>query len=138
MALPVLTTAEDVGALIAYLKTKPTGATINEAKAAIQKSVLDPRKFTAYTLWGFVNKEGERIKLTDRGWEFARKPEAQQEIYRRGIESFPPQKKHFLWGFPQKKELVNNLEVAAASGEQPTRKHGVGQTGTKSKKNARI
>ena len=48
MALPVLTTAEDVTALIAYLRTKPTGATINEAKAAIQKSMLDPRKFTAY------------------------------------------------------------------------------------------
>ena len=85
MALPVLKTAEDVAALVGYLRTKPTGATINEAKAAIQKSVLDPRKFTAYTLWGFVSKEGERIKLTERGWEFARKPEAQQEIYRGGL-----------------------------------------------------
>lgn len=113
MALPVLTTAEDVIALIAYLKTKPTGATINEAKAAIQKSVLDPRKFTAYTLWGFVNKEGERIKLTDRGWEFARKPEAQQEIYRRVIDSIPPYKSVLEWAFHQKMDSITNVDVAA-------------------------
>src|SRR5260370_6715488 len=114
MALPVLTTAEDVGALIAYLKTKPTGATINEAKAAIQKSVLDPRKFTAYTLWGFVNKEGERIKLTDRGWEFARKPEAQQEIYRRRKHPLSPYKKPFCKAFQPKNGLVTHLGMGGA------------------------
>jgi hypothetical protein len=79
MALPVLTTAEDVSDLVSYLKTKPTGATLNEAKATIKKTVLDPRKFTAYTLWGFVQKDGDRIKLTTRGWDFARKPEAAAE-----------------------------------------------------------
>ena len=40
MPLPVLTTADDVRDLVGYLKTKPTGATISEAKAAIKKSVL--------------------------------------------------------------------------------------------------
>jgi len=64
MALPVLTTAEDVRELVRFLKNKPTGATIAEAKAALKKQVLDPRKMTAYTLWGFVTKEGERLKLT--------------------------------------------------------------------------
>ncbi len=113
MALPVLTTAEDVTALIGYLKTKPTGATIAEAKAAINKSVLDPRKFTAYTLWGFVNKEGERVKLTERGWEFARKPEAQPEIYRRVIDSIPPYKSVLEWAFHQKMDAITNVDVAA-------------------------
>jgi len=102
MALPVLTTADDVRDLVGYLKTKPTGATITEAKAAIKKQVLDARKFTAYQLWGFINKEGERIKLTQRGWDYARKPESEQEIYRRVIDSVPPYKSVLEWAFHQK------------------------------------
>jgi len=113
MALPVLTTAEDVRDLINYLKTKPTGATVSEAKAAIKKSVLDPRKFTAYTLWGFVGKDGERIKLTPRGWDFARKPESEQEIYRRVIDSIPPYKSVLEWAYHQKMDSVSNIDVAA-------------------------
>jgi hypothetical protein len=112
MALPVLTTAEDVGGLINYLKTKPTGATIAEAKAAIKKSVLDPRKFTAYTLWGFVEKDGDKFKLTQRGWDFARKPESEQEIFRRVVDSIPPYKSVLEWAFHQKLESISNVDVA--------------------------
>lgn len=113
MALPVLTTAEDVRDLVNYLKTKPTGATISEAKAAVKKSVLDGRKFTAYTLWGFVTKEGERIKLTPRGWDYARKPDSEQEIYRRVIDSIPPYKSVLEWAFHQKMDSMTNVDVAA-------------------------
>src|SRR5436190_24330198 len=102
MALPVLTTAEDVSDLVSYLKTKPTGATLTEAKAAIKKSVLDPRKFTAYTLWGFVQKDGDRIKLTQRGWDFARRPETAPQIYRGVIDSIPPYKSVLEWAYHQK------------------------------------
>jgi len=113
MPLPVLTTAEDVLSLINYLKTKPTGATVAEAKAAIKGSVLDGRKFTAYTLWGFVTKDGERMKLTQRGWDFARKPESEQEIYRRVIDSIPPYKSVLEWAFHQKLDSITNVDVAA-------------------------
>ncbi len=109
MALPVLTTADDVRDLIAYLKTKP----INEAKAAIKKSVLDPRKLTAYTLWGFITKEGERIKLTQRGWDYARKPESEQEVFRRVIDSIPPYKSVLEWAHHQKMDSITNVDVAA-------------------------
>jgi hypothetical protein len=112
MALPVLTTAEDVADLVGYLKTKPTGATLNEAKAAM-KSVLDPRKFTAYTLWGFVNKEGDRIKLTERGWDYARKPDSVQDIFRRVIDSIPPYKSVLEWTYHQKLDSITNVDVAA-------------------------
>jgi hypothetical protein len=113
MSLPVLTTADDVTDLVAYLKTKPTGATITEAKAAIKKSVLDGRKLTAYTLWGFVTKDGERLKLTQRGWDYARKPEQEQEIFRRVIDSIPPYKSVLEWAFHQKLESMTNVDVAA-------------------------
>ncbi len=113
MPLPVLTTADDVRDLVGYLKTKPTGATIAEAKAAIKKSVLDPRKFTAYTLWGFVTRDGERIKLTQRGWDYARKPESEQEVFRRVIDSILPYKSVLEWAYHQKMESMTNVDVAA-------------------------
>lgn len=113
MPLPVLTTAEDVATLVSYLKTKPTGATLADAKAAIKKQALDPRKFTAYTLWGFVLKDGERIKLSPRGWEFARKPETEKDVYRQVIDSIPPYKSVLEWAFHQKMDSMTTVDVAA-------------------------
>ena len=72
MALPVFTTIEDVRAIIAYLKNKPTGATIAEAKAAVKKQLLDGRKVSAYKFWDITAKDNDRLKLSKRGWEIAR------------------------------------------------------------------
>ncbi len=113
MALPVLTTAEDVRDLVRYLKTKPTGATVKEAKAAVKRQVLDPRKMTAYTLWGFVAKEGERLKLTQRGWDYARKPDTEAEVFRRAIDSVVPYKSVLEWANHQKLDSITNVDVAA-------------------------
>ena len=113
MGLPVLTTAEDVRELVRYLKNKPTGATIGEAKAAVKKQVLDPRKMTAYTLWGFVTKEGDRLKLTARGWDYARKPETESDVFRRAIDSVVPYKSVLEWAHHQKLDSVTSVDVAA-------------------------
>lgn len=113
MPLPILTTADDVRTLINYLKNKPTGATITEAKAAIGRTVLDGRKFTAYTLWNFISREGERIKLTQQGWEYARKPASEPEIFRRVIDSIPPYKSVLEWAHHQKMDSITNVDVAA-------------------------
>ena len=43
MALPVKTTMEDVDTIVGYLKAKPTGATLSEAKAVIGTKPLDGR-----------------------------------------------------------------------------------------------
>jgi len=47
MALPIRTTLADVDALCAYLVTKPTGASLPEAKAVLDSKVLDGRKISA-------------------------------------------------------------------------------------------
>ncbi|MFD1953178.1 hypothetical protein ACFSL6_03050 [Paenibacillus thailandensis] len=41
VTLPILTSEEDVLAIVEYLKTKATGATIEEAKAVMDKKLLD-------------------------------------------------------------------------------------------------
>ena len=70
--LPVMTKIEDVLAVVAYLKTKATGATLNDAKATLPARVLDARKIAAYDAWGLVTKEGDRLRLTSRGRQLAR------------------------------------------------------------------
>jgi hypothetical protein len=56
MSLPILTTAEDIDSIVGYLRNKPTGATVAEAKAVI-KETMDNRKLAAFVFWGVVSKE---------------------------------------------------------------------------------
>ena|SRR5437899_372499 len=113
MALPVLTTAEDVRELVRYLKNKPTGATLTEAKAAVRRQALDGRKLSAYQTWGFITKEGERLRLTQRGWDYARKPESEPDIYRRVIDSITAYKSVLEWAHHQGLAAITNVDVAA-------------------------
>lgn len=62
MSLPIYTDTDDVNSLVEYLRNKPTGATITEAKAVLQK-VLDKRKVSAYLSWNIIVRDGERIKF---------------------------------------------------------------------------
>ena len=41
MSLPIRTTPDDISAVCAYLVTKPTGATLAEAKAVVDKKNLE-------------------------------------------------------------------------------------------------
>lgn len=113
MALPVLTTADDVRQVVKYLKTKPTGATVAEAKAAIDKRVLDPRKISAYQTWDFVEKDGERLKLTRRGWDLVRKPETEGQTFRSVIDRIIPYRSVLEWTFHQNLQTITNVDVAA-------------------------
>lgn len=66
-SLPIRTTMEDVEALTGYLVTKPIGATLAEAKAIVDGSVLDGRKLNAMKAWDLIEENGGRLRLTDRG-----------------------------------------------------------------------
>ena len=56
MALPIRTTLNDVQAVCAYLTTKPTGATLREARTVLDSKVLDGRKLSALRIWGLVEE----------------------------------------------------------------------------------
>jgi predicted nucleotide-binding protein len=66
-SLPIRTTMEDVEALTGYLVTKPIGATLAEARAVVDGSVLDGRKLNAMKAWDLIEENGGRIRLTERG-----------------------------------------------------------------------
>ena len=67
MALPIRTTLDDVDAVCGYLVTKPTGATMAEARAIVDKRRLDGRKLSALKFWGLIEEEGDRFKITEDG-----------------------------------------------------------------------
>lgn len=81
MSLPIRTTLEDITAVCGYLATKPTGATMAEAKAVVDKKRLDGRKINALKTWGLVEEHGERIKIT----EFGRRSVKDQGAQRSGV-----------------------------------------------------
>ena len=76
--LPVMTKPDDALAVAAYLNTKVTGASLQDAKATLESRVLDSRKIGAYEAWGLVTREAEVLRLTTRGRQLARASAADQ------------------------------------------------------------
>jgi predicted nucleotide-binding protein len=112
MSLPILTSVEDIQSITAYLRTKPTGSSISEAEAILKKA-MDSRKVRAYVFWGMVQREGDRIKLSTRGWELARRTKTSEQIIREILDSIVPYHSALEWIYHQKLESVTNSDVAA-------------------------
>jgi len=68
MTLPIRTTVVDIDSICGYLITKPTGASLVEAKAVLNQKVLDARKLSAFKTWGLIEENGGgKMRLTERG-----------------------------------------------------------------------
>jgi hypothetical protein len=90
MPLPVITTAQDALDIVEYLKTKPIGASLSEAKGVVKKQLLDGRKLSAYAIWGIVRRDGDRLTLTDLGWQLARSQDGGKQSFRAVLDSIVP------------------------------------------------
>jgi Predicted nucleotide-binding protein containing TIR-like domain len=113
MGLPILTTADDVRGIVGYLRNKATGADISEARAALGGPAVDPRKLSAYQFWQLVVKDGNRLKLSPRGWELARKTKPEATVFREVLDSTPAYRSALEWAFHQKMDTVTNVDVAS-------------------------
>lgn len=69
--LPVMTKPDDALAVVGYLNTKVTGATLQDAKATIEPRLLDHRKLAGYVAWGLLSREADQLRLTARGRQLA-------------------------------------------------------------------
>lgn len=91
MALPIKTSVEDIEKVCNYLATKPTGATLKEAKAVVDSKHLDPRKLSALKAWNLIEEVSGKFKVTPAGRSFARGTrEERQRILRQVISGCPP------------------------------------------------
>jgi CAP12/Pycsar effector protein, TIR domain len=113
MPLPVLTTADDARSIVAYLRTKPTGATNQEAKATLDKRLLDWRKLSAYETWGLVQRTDGRLSLAPAGWELARSSDGGELVFRAVLDSIVPYRSALEWAHHRGFEAITNVDVAA-------------------------
>ncbi len=91
MTLPIRTTVEDIDVVCGYLVTKPTGATLAEAKAVVAKKYLDGRKMSALKCWGLVEEVDDKIRITQLGREIVRDSGASRsEVLRDVVRSVAP------------------------------------------------
>lgn len=73
MALPIRTTLDDIRDVCRYFATKPTGATIQEARTVLDSKKLDGRKVAALKYWGLLEEyEDGRLKPTPDGRALAK------------------------------------------------------------------
>ncbi len=112
MSLPIFTTVEDVNSIASYLRNKPVGATIAEAKAVL-KEVAEGRKISAFVFWGVVTRDGEKIKLTQRGWDIARKTRTHEQVFLEILDHVVPYRSVLEWAYHQKLESITNADVAS-------------------------
>ena len=112
MSLPIYTTVEDINSLVNYLRTKPTGATLSDLRAVL-KELVDPRKLSAFSFWGLIIREGDRLKLSQRGWDLARKTISQEQALSEAIDSVIPYRSVLEWAYHQKMEALTSVDAAA-------------------------
>jgi len=114
MTLPIMTSIKDVEAIINYLKTKATGASIEDAKSALDKRVLDSRKITAFVTWGIVTRDGNRLVLSDLGKRLSRSgSEGRISIYSEILRAIKPYHSALEYAFHQELDHVTNVDVAS-------------------------
>jgi predicted nucleotide-binding protein len=113
MTLPVKTTTDDVIQILDYLKTKGAGVNIESAKDVIDARLLDGRKIAAYRYWNMIEKDGDKITLSDNGWRVARKPEEIKTVFREVVQTLAPYYAVLEFAhFKDLDELTNNDVVA--------------------------
>lgn len=114
MALPIRTTLNDIDAICGYLVTKPTGATLAEAKAVVDSKRIDGRKLSALRFWGLIEDDGNRMKITDRGRQFVKDNGAfRSEALREVVRYVPPYVAMIERAVHRSEDTVTATEVAA-------------------------
>lgn len=113
MALPIKTTMEDVDKIVAYLKTKPAGATLADARSVMDVKALDARKISAYKTWGLVTQSGDKYSLSDVGRRISRDPASKPDVLRGVIDQIRPYRGAIEWAFHQSFDVLTVDELAA-------------------------
>jgi hypothetical protein len=113
VALPIKTTSEDVRKIVDYFKTKPTGATLEEARASLGGTAVDGRKMSAFRQWGVLTREGEKYNLTPRARDYSRRPETEVAFFQGILDGSPAYRSAIEWMYHQKFKAVTVNDVAS-------------------------
>ena len=114
MSLPARTNLDDIEAVCKYLVTKPTGATLAEAKAVVDNKHLVGRKMTALKYWRIIESEDNRFKVTDLGRQAVKDSGAfQSDALRDIVRRIEPYKAIIERVVNREEETLTATDVAA-------------------------
>lgn len=112
--LPIRTTQVDITTVVKYLASKPTGASLTEAKKVLDSKFLDGRKIAALKIWGLVSEDQGRYKLTERGRNVAKNGEmGLKAACRQIIKEIEPYKTLIERVSHNKESAISSTEVGA-------------------------
>jgi len=109
--VPLLATAADVREFVQYLKLKPNGVVAAEELDRPKKRLFDERKLAAYDLLGITTKDGMTLKLSSRGWQFARNFEFDAQTFRHLLSQTLPCWTALQWIRDQNIDMITAPEV---------------------------
>lgn len=90
MSLPIRIVAEDIQALCSYLVTKPTGATLKDTTAVVDKKHLNPLKVAAMKEFQLIEEAGGKFKITPTGREYVKSEAGKIQVFSNIIRQTPP------------------------------------------------
>jgi hypothetical protein len=67
-----MTVPDDALRIVGFMKRSPGGVSIDSVKATVGEKLVDGRKVAAYVAWGFIEKAGDELQLTEFGRALAR------------------------------------------------------------------
>lgn len=90
MGLPIRTTLDDIREVCRYFATKPTGATVKEAKTVLDPKKLDTRKVSALRNWGLLQQsEDGRLTLSAAGRRLAKDEPGERQAFLEILQGTP-------------------------------------------------
>lgn len=114
MSLPIRTTIEDVREVCRYLATKPTGATVQEAKSVLDSKRLDGRKINALKYWSLIEEsDGDKLKLTPDGRVLEKSEDGEKQIMLAVIRRIPAYSAIIERAAHRHEDSLNTTEVGA-------------------------
>jgi hypothetical protein len=109
--LPILTTAADIRELVQYLKRRPAGVIAAEELDRPKKRLFEDRKLEAYEFLGITTREAQTLRLTPLGWKFARRMEADTDVFRYLLDRHRPYTAALNWISQQNMDMITSTEL---------------------------
>ncbi len=109
--LPVQATSNDAREVVRCLRNKPSGISFAEILSFEPRRIFEPRKIDAYEYWGIIQREKERVKLTDLGEKLSEIVASENAIFERILLSVPIYVEIIKWIDNQKIKLVTHPDV---------------------------
>ncbi|MCB2194193.1 MAG: nucleotide-binding protein [Deltaproteobacteria bacterium] len=114
MALPLRVKLDDMVGICKYLASKPTGATIKEAKSVLGDNLLTQAKIFGYKYFGILEEtDDKKLKLTEDGRKLSKGGEKEKSILLEVIRRIPAYSTIIERAALQQNESIDSTELAA-------------------------